>query len=45
MIFGSRTLSSARVEEATDVETLRTLVTFCGAGLLLSLLLALNGWI
>jgi hypothetical protein len=45
MIFVSRTLSPARVEEAADVETLQALVVFCSTGLLLSLLLALNGWI
>jgi hypothetical protein len=45
MIFGSRTLSPARVEKAADVETLQALAIFCGTGLLLSLLLALNGWI
>jgi hypothetical protein len=44
MIVGSRTLLPARVEKADDVETFQALVIFCGTGLLLSLVLALNGW-
>jgi hypothetical protein len=44
MIVGSRTLLPARDEKADDVETFRALVIFCGTGLLLSLVLALNGW-
>jgi hypothetical protein len=45
MMFGSRTLSPARLEKADDIETLQDLVIFCGAGLLLSPLFALNGLI
>ena len=45
MIADSSTLSPARSERLDDFETLQALVIFCGAGLLLSLLLAANGWI
>jgi hypothetical protein len=38
MRVDSKTLSPARLEKAEDVETLKTLGIFCGAGLLLSLL-------
>ena len=34
----------ARSENLDDFETFQTFVIFCGAGLLLSLLLAINGW-
>ena len=34
-----------RRETRNDVETLQALGIFCGAGLLLSLLLAMKGWI
>lgn len=44
MIVGWKTFSRARLEKAADVATLQTLGIFCGAGLLLSLLLALSGW-
>jgi hypothetical protein len=40
----SRTLARARLERAADVATLQTLGIFSCAGLLLSLLLAINGW-
>ena len=30
-------------ENKADIETVKTLVVFCGAGLLVSLLLAMNG--
>lgn len=39
-----RTLSSAHLKKATDVATLQTLGVFTGTGLLLSLLLAMSGW-
>jgi hypothetical protein len=45
MSVGSKTLSPARPEKAADVETLQTLGMFSGAGLLLSLLLAMSGWV
>jgi hypothetical protein len=45
MTVCSRALSPARSENPDDVETLQTLGIFCGAGLLLSLLLAMSGWI
>lgn len=45
MTIGSKTLSPARPEKAADVATLQTLGIFCGAGLLLSLLLAMSGWV
>lgn len=45
MIARTSVLSPAQAENLADFETLRTLVIFCGAGLLLSLLLAVNGWI
>lgn len=44
MIVGSRALSRVRLQETDDVETLQTLVIFSGAGLLLSLVFALLGW-
>ena len=37
-------LSPACAETLSDFETLQTLVIFCGVGLLLSLLLAMNDW-
>jgi hypothetical protein len=45
MILGSRTLSPARSENPDDVEILQTLGIFCGAGLVLSFLLVLSGWV
>ena len=45
MAVSSRAASPARSENPGDFQTLRTLVIFCGVGLLLSLLLAANGWI
>jgi len=45
MTVGSTTLSRARLEKAADVAALQTLGIFCGAGLLLSLLLAMGGWV
>jgi hypothetical protein len=45
MAVSSRAVSPARSENADDLETLQTLVIFCGVGLLLSLLLAANGWL
>ncbi len=45
MSVGSKTLSPARREKAADVATLQTLGIFSGAGLLLSLLLAMSGWV
>jgi hypothetical protein len=45
MAVSSKSLSPARSENLDDIETLQTLVIFSGAGLLLSLLLAINGWI
>ncbi|MDN5000398.1 hypothetical protein ACFQZO_05825 [Bradyrhizobium sp. GCM10027634] len=36
---------SARSEETSGTATLQVLVIFCGAGLLISLLLAMAGWI
>ena len=44
MRVDSITLSRARLEGAADVETLQTIGIFGGAGLLLSLLLAISGW-
>lgn len=44
MTVNSRALSPAHSNPG-DVETLQALVIFGGAGLVLSLLLALNGWI
>ena len=43
MTLGSRSLSPARAEDPDEVATLQTLGIFCGAGLLLSLLLAMSG--
>jgi hypothetical protein len=34
----------ARLKRAEDVETLQILGIFCGAGVLLSLVLAMSGW-
>lgn len=45
MIFSSKTLSLSRAETPRELENLQTIVIFCGAGLLLSLLLAMNSWI
>jgi hypothetical protein len=45
MAVSSKSLSPTRSENLDDIETLQTLVIFSGAGLLLSLLLAMNGWI
>ena len=45
MRVDSRTLSRTRLEGLADVETLHALGIFCGAGLLLSLLLAMGGWV
>lgn len=45
MIFGSRTVPTPRAENLGNVETLQTLGIFSGAGMLLSLLLAMGGWI
>jgi hypothetical protein len=44
MAVSSKSLSPAHSENLDDIETLQTLVIFSGAGLLLSLLLAMNGW-
>jgi hypothetical protein len=44
MTVSSKSLP-ARSEQLDDLETLQTLGIFCGAGLLLSLLLAMNGWV
>jgi hypothetical protein len=45
MRVSTRTLSPARLESAAGVETLQTLGILSGAGLLLSLLLVLSGWL
>jgi hypothetical protein len=45
MAVNSRVLSPPRSANADDLETLQILVIFCGLGLLLSLLLAIKGWI
>jgi hypothetical protein len=45
MAVSSRTVTPERAENPDDFETLQTLVIFCGVGLVLSLLLAANGWI
>ena len=45
MAVSSRTVSPARAENPEDVETLPILIVFSGIGLVLSLLLAVNGWI
>jgi hypothetical protein len=44
MTVNSRALSPAHSENPGDVETLQILGIFCGAGWLLSLLLAMSGW-
>lgn len=44
MAASSKVVSPARAENSDDLATLQTLVIFCGAGLLLSLTLAANGW-
>jgi hypothetical protein len=41
----SRMPARSRLERAEDVKTFQILGIFCCAGLLLSLLLAMNGWI
>jgi hypothetical protein len=43
MTVSSKSLP-ARSEHLDDFEMLQTLGIFCGAGLLLSLLLAMGGW-
>jgi hypothetical protein len=45
MAVSARALSPARAENLGEFETLQTIVVFCGVGLVLSLLLAVNGWI
>jgi hypothetical protein len=45
MPVSTRAVSPARSENPGDFQTLQTLVIFCGVGLVLSLLLAANGWI
>lgn len=45
MAVDSRVLSPPRSAEADDIETIQVLVIFCGTGLLLSLFLAITGWI
>jgi hypothetical protein len=45
MPSSTRAVSLARSEHQDDLETLQTLAIFCGVGLVLSLLLAANGWI
>jgi len=45
MAVSSKSHCPARSENLDDIETLQTRVIFSGAGLLLSLLLAMNGWI
>jgi hypothetical protein len=44
MTVGSKSLAPTRSENLDDIETLQTLLIFCGAGLLLSWLLAMSGW-
>jgi hypothetical protein len=44
MTVNSRALSPAHAENPSDAETLQILGIFCGAGWLLSLLLAMSGW-
>ena len=38
-------IERARSESRNDLETLKTLVIFCGVGLVFSMFLAANGWI
>lgn len=45
MAVNAKVLSPPRSENADDIATLQVLGIFCGIGLLLSLFLALNGWI
>jgi hypothetical protein len=45
MIFSLKTLSFPSAESPRDLETLQTIVIFCGTGLLLSLLFAMNSWV
>jgi hypothetical protein len=44
MTVNSRALSPAHSDNPGDVETLQILGIFSGAGLLVSLLLAMSGW-
>jgi hypothetical protein len=45
MTVSSRYFSSAASEKLDDFEALQWLGMLCGAGLLLSVLFVLNGWI
>jgi hypothetical protein len=45
MTVDSKTFSRTRLEKPADAETVQTLGIFCGAGLLLSLLVAMSGWV